>query len=319
MERLVSVIIPVYNMGDYVRTCIDSVLNQTYKNFEIVIVNDGSKDNSEVVCAEIAKVHPCITLFTQENQGVSVARNKGLELAEGDYVLFVDADDIIPPNALKALTEAAEVHNYDMTIGRISPEEELPIGTFSGEEFLVKCLEDNPVAYYSVRTLYKREFLQGMTFKKGFISGEDSFFVFECALKKPKVVTIEECVYSYLVNPNSATRVAFSRKRYDSVCTLLDKKEEIISKDYPHLLDLFYHLKVKIQIMLLVNLAAVKGKRFKSEEKETLARFDELKKYFKADLPCSNASTYNMLVKYGYRKFKLYSRFRAFVRRILKR
>lgn len=319
MESLVSVVIPTYNMGDFIEACVDSVLKQIYTNFEIIIINDGSKDNTKAVCTELANKNSNVFLFNQENQGVSVARNKGLELSKGDYVLFLDADDTMPSNAIKDLLYAAKNHGADITIGKISPDEKIPIGIFAEEEFLVKCLEDNPIAYYSVRTLYKREFLYGISFEKGYICGEDSYFIFECATKKPKVVTIDKCVYSYTKNPNSATCSAFSHNRYDSICQLLDKKEKIILSNFPHLLDLFYHLKVKIQMMLLTNFATVKGKNFRNEEKETLLRFNNFKSHFRADLPYSNSSLYNLLTKIGYNKYKKYIYLKSFARYIFKR
>ena len=319
MEHLVSIIIPAYNMGKYVDSCLNSVLNQTYTNFEIIIVNDGSRDNTESICTEFTHKYSNVFLLTQDNQGVSVARNNGVALSKGDYILFLDADDTIPPTALKDLMDAARKHDSDMAIGKISPQEQIPVGTFVGEEFLMKCLEDNPIAYYSVRTLYKREFLHGISFQEDLICGEDSYFIFECALKKPTVVTIPACVYCYNVNPNSATRSAFSRKKYDSMCRALNKKEAIISTDFPHLLGLFYHLKTKIQMMLLANLASAKGSEFQKEERETLMRFNSFKHYFRADLPYSNDTFYNYLIKNGYTRYKIYIRFKLFVLRILKR
>lgn len=319
MEPLVSVIVPVYNMEKFIKNCADSVLSQSYSNIELILVNDGSKDNSSALCKEIAEKHKNVTLIEQENQGVSVARNNGINKASGKYVTFLDADDYFTGNALKALVTKAEETDADMTLGKISQNEDIPVGVFEGEEFLIKALEDNPVAYYSVRILYKREFIKDVFFLEGFGCGEDSYFVFECALKKPKVATIGEQVYVYYTNPDSATHSSFSKKRYDDVCTLLDKKEKFIKEEYPHLLNLFYHLKTKIQMMLLSNLSLTKGEEFKKMEKETLERFDEVKGYFKGDLPYSNAAFYNVLANNGYATFKAKNKARHFVKRILKR
>lgn len=319
MEKLVSVIVPVYNMADFVEPCVNCLLKQSYTSLEIVIVNDGSSDDTAKICESLAQKHPQISLINQENQGVSMARNNGMKAAKGDYFIFLDADDTMPEGAVKALVEAAEANGADMTMGKISPNEELPIGSFSGDEFLVKCLEDNPVAYYSVRTLYKRSFVEDLCFKKGFICGEDSFFVFECALKKPTVVTVDEWVYSYYIHQNSATHTAFNRKRYDSICGLLDLKEQIVERDFPHLLPIFYHLKTKIQMMLLATLAASKGKALKAEEKETLSRFNSCKKYYRADLPCSNPALFNALNKYGYPAYKALQKLKSLAKRALGR
>ena len=319
MKPLVSVVIPAYNMGDFVGPCINSVLNQNYTNFEIIIVNDGSHDNTETICSEFAKQNSNVLLITQENQGVSVARNNGIAMSHGDYILFLDADDTLPPNAINDLVVAAQKYNSDMTIGKMSPEEEMPIGIFTGEEFLIKCLEDSTISHFCWRILFKREFLKDITFPKGIICGEDSYMVFKCAAKKPTVATINECVYKYTANPNSVTRSTFTHKRYDSLWTVLNKKEAIISNDFPHLLDLFYHLKVKTLMRLLAVLSNTKGTEFKKEERETLLHFNNVKSFFRANLDSSNADFYNILSNNGYFKYKLKLKLKHMIRNMLNR
>lgn len=319
MEPLVSVIIPVYNMEKFVKTCVDSVLSQSYNNTEIILVNDGSTDNSLEICEEIAANNSKVVLLSQENQGVSVARNNGIKRARGEYVTFLDADDYLFADALRLLVDEALRHDADMTMGRLSDTEVIPVGVFEGEEFLVKALEDNPITYYSCRILYRREFLKGLAFPIGYVCGEDSYFVFECALRKPKVATINDHIYFCYPNPNSATRSAFTEKRYNDVCQLLSKKEELVSKEYPELLPLFYHLKTKIQMMLLTNLCCAKGREFRKMEKDTLIRFRECKEYFRADLLYSNASLYKILSKNMYLPYKLYTRAKCTVKRLVKK
>lgn len=104
MDRgLVSVIIPVYNCGDNVRKCVESILENKYEHTEIILVNDGSTDNSNEVCVALAKEHSGIKYYSQENQGVSVARNVGIKNASGDYIIFVDGDDIVLSNMISDL------------------------------------------------------------------------------------------------------------------------------------------------------------------------------------------------------------------------
>ncbi len=319
MKPLVSVVIPAYNMGNFIGPCINSVLNQTYTNFEIIIVNDGSHDNTETICSGFSKQNSNVLLITQENQGVSVARNNGIAMSHGDYILFLDADDTLPPNAINDLVVAAQKYNSDMTIGKMSPEEEMPIGIFTGEEFLIKCLEDSTISHFCWRILFKREFLKDIAFPKGIICGEDGYMVFKCAAKKPVVATINECVYKYTVNPNSVTRSTFTHKRYDSLLTVLNKKEAIISKDFPHLLDLFYHLKAKTLMRLLAVLSNTKGTEFKKEERETLLHFNNVKTFFRANLDSSNADFYNILSNNGYFKYKLKLKLKHMIRNMLNR
>ncbi len=319
MNSLVSVVIPVYNMEQFIQACVDSVLAQTYTNIEIILVNDGSTDNSEMICSELAKIHTNITLINQENRGVSAARNAGVQMARGQYLTFLDADDTLLTNSIELLLKAATESDADMAIGKISIDEKIPIGLFENNDFLIKALEDNPIAYYSCRILYKRIFVQNIAFLEGYITSEDSYFVFECALKKPKVVTINEQVYNYYFHPNSMTHSSFTKKKYNDICDLLLKKEEKLSQNYPELLPLFYHFKTKIQMMLLMNLSSHNGKEFIAQEEETLKRFNEVKRYFRADLPCANISFYNILSKNMYYPYKAIMRFKKIAKRILRK
>ena len=123
LNSLVSVIIPVYNAEKFIKTCIDSVLAQTYTNIEIILINDGSVDYSKSICEKFANNASNIILINQQNSGVSAARNAGLKFATGKYVTFLDADDELPPNAIKQCVEAAETADFDMVIGKATKNE----------------------------------------------------------------------------------------------------------------------------------------------------------------------------------------------------
>ena len=109
----VSIIVPIYNCSSFLNECIDSILSQSYKNFELLLINDGSTDNSQEIIESYAIKDSRIRFFPQENQGVSVARNKGIQEAKGDFLLFVDGDDWIDSNALTHLITKMEQGNYD--------------------------------------------------------------------------------------------------------------------------------------------------------------------------------------------------------------
>ena len=108
----VSVVIPVYNCEEYLESCVESLMKQTMDkdDFQIVFVNDGSSDNGGAICEKAAKEHSNITYFLKENGGVSSARNKGIELSEGKYILFLDADDTLTEDTLKSIYEFFEEH-----------------------------------------------------------------------------------------------------------------------------------------------------------------------------------------------------------------
>ncbi len=113
-NELVSIIIPVYNVEKYVEKCIDSVLNQTYKNLEIIIINDGSTDNSEQICKDYQKKDKRIKYFQKENTGVSDTRNKGIELSKGKYICFVDSDDILNKTYIEDFIDCIKNNNCEM-------------------------------------------------------------------------------------------------------------------------------------------------------------------------------------------------------------
>ena len=99
----ISVILPIYNAQDYLKECVDSVMNQTYSNLQVILVNDGSSDNSWKICQELEKIDNRIVAVTQKNRGVSVARNRGMELATGQWIMFVDPDDILNKSIIEKL------------------------------------------------------------------------------------------------------------------------------------------------------------------------------------------------------------------------
>lgn len=116
MENLVSVIVPIYNVEKYVRHCIETIINQTYKNLEIILVDDGSTDASGQICEELAKTDSRIKVIHQKNEGLSGARNSGLDIAKGDYISFIDSDDYISENFINFLITSAKKQNSDLVI-----------------------------------------------------------------------------------------------------------------------------------------------------------------------------------------------------------
>ena len=139
-QPLVSIILPVYNAQNHLARCIGSILDQTYKNIELIILNDGSKDHSLPVCEEFRAKDSRIVLVDKENSGVSDTRNLGLKLAGGEYVQFVDSDDYIDPDFTQHLVEAAETHHADLVIAPYKMV--IPAGATKPEQVLEK-LEDN--------------------------------------------------------------------------------------------------------------------------------------------------------------------------------
>lgn len=210
-----SVVVPVYNVERFLRVCLDSLFLQglNENEYEIILVNDGSTDNSLSICEEYQKSHQNIIILSQENQGVYAARNNGIRKARGEWVCFVDSDDYINPNSYSYLIyhfcdkqydvirfwtqiqEDANIHKEQDCTGDIKFE-----GT--GHEFIKQYgLDTFCIAYF-----YKKEFLENhhILFSP-YIIGEDFLFASTVLLANPKLCSTSCRVYQYLIHPNSAS------------------------------------------------------------------------------------------------------------------
>ena len=240
MNDLISVVIPTYNRRDKLPACIASVLAQTYRNIEIIILNDGSKDQSLPVCEEFRQKDPRILLVDKANSGVSDTRNLGLKLASGKYVEFVDSDDYLDPDFTERLVAAAEENEADFVIapykmvipaGASKPEQVLdkiqdelgvmsvarppevreygflPAGVYDKDTFALRLM-DKPASYfYSVlwNKLYRRDILTGNDIQ--FVSemrwAEDLVFNLRYIQYAERFVAIDKPGYYYVQNPQS--------------------------------------------------------------------------------------------------------------------
>lgn len=226
---LISVVIPVYNVEKYLRECVDSVLAQTYRNFEIVLVDDGSPDNSGSICDDYASKHQNIKVVHKKNEGLGFARNSGMEVCQGKYVFFLDSDDSLRPDTLERLIEVAETHHAQAVHGR--PSRFMVSGHYQGnvekgEAVVLKGRETlrlNAICHFyafpgeeNVATqgsawcaLFDLDFIRkhNLSFKseREYIS-EDYVFNYEVALKADCICQIPDTLYRYRVNPLSLTQ-----------------------------------------------------------------------------------------------------------------
>lgn len=224
----VSVIVPVYNVQEYLEKCLLSIINQDFESFEIIIINDGSTDNSSEILAKHIFRKENVKIFHQENSGLSSARNLGLKNAKGEYIYFVDSDDYIAPKALKILYEAAiknnlEIINYnaiyfgDNYSGKIREDERIiksgfnNLGIVDGFSFyrhgLKKKFYNPGVQYY----FYKSEFLKeiGLGFEDRILY-EDELFTPQVLYYARRVMWLNECLYYYRHRNNSIIRSELS-------------------------------------------------------------------------------------------------------------
>lgn len=205
----VSIIIPIYKAEKYLPECVDSVLGQTYKDIEVILIDDASPDKCGEICEEYAKKDERVKVIHKENEGVSKARNAGLEIATGDYVQFVDSDDYLDVTMTEKLVKAMENDKSDMVLSgfyeknmnfeRVSKAEEEP-GVYSKEQIL-KNIMNNPYSFhYGVlwNKLFKRELLDSVRFSSDMDFGEDFIFNLYYLKYVKNVSVIDEPLYYYI-------------------------------------------------------------------------------------------------------------------------
>lgn len=204
-ETLVSVIIPVYNAEAYMDTCLSNLQSQSYKNIEVILVDDGSTDNTQL----IAKKYP-VKIISQENKGVSAARNRGLEASRGSFIHFLDADDLINNDFYKALINAATETGADVACsGMINQKSEHKTILFNKQEVYTTTYKKLEATYvgkwgYVWRYLFKKSFIDRhqLLFEEGRII-EDLMFAFPAVYFTEKLVVVPDAVYTYVYRENS--------------------------------------------------------------------------------------------------------------------
>lgn len=239
MEDLITIIIPIYNVEKYLRECIESVLNQTYKNLEIILIDDGSKDNSAKICDEYEEKEKRIKVIHKENGGVSSARNKGLEIATGDYITFIDGDDYIDKDYIEKLLKNLKEKNvecvlcgfnriYDKSAEIITKGENKLI---SKKEFLDSILNVQGGAGMACAKLWKKETIINLRFNEKIKIAEDSLFGIQAVKNVNNVYILNEALYNYRFNKNSAVRKY--NKDFANICLeSMKAAKKYIEKEY---------------------------------------------------------------------------------------
>lgn len=230
MKDLISVIVPVYNIEKYIGRCIESIVNQTYNKLEIILVDDGSTDNSGIICDKYAKKDKRIKVIHKSNAGVSEARNIGINLSEGEYIGFVDGDDIIEPFMYEILLKNLKVNKSNISCCQIQTEN--LDGTISKPEFKKStAYSKNEI----VNGFFFDEFIKGFIVSpcnkiilseiikknkirfKPYSMAEDFLFIFEVLTKVDRVYYDSTIGYHYMHRENSAMTSTFSTQRFEYI------------------------------------------------------------------------------------------------------
>ena len=248
-EALISIIIPFYNAEQYLAECLDSILGQTYGNLEIILVNDGSVDASREICRQYQEQDNRIVFIEQENAGVSAARNQGIGMASGEYVMFVDADDSIAPWICEVSQQYMK--DCDILMFRFGNSKEMvqkqqypgryveSIPGFFPEDCLNAILnsERSVLDGWNLRAvwgkLYRRSFLEAhqVTCPVGIINGEDMLFNVQTYIQDPRICYLPMAGYFYRYNPSSAVHrynpncLENERRFYKELEDILDQKQ----------------------------------------------------------------------------------------------
>lgn len=218
MKDLISIIVPIYNVEKYLNKCIESIVNQTYENIEIILIDDGSNDNSGIICDEYAKKDNRIIVVHKENGGGSSARNKGLKIAKGEWISFVDADDWIEQTFCQTLLNKVTQEQADIALcgyNRITDNRIEKINANNQEvflnsnEYLVKSLNPQTGFGFCHMKLIKKEVLKSISFNERIEVGEDALFNIQLSTYIKKAVFLKQPLYNYRINNQSVV------KRYD--------------------------------------------------------------------------------------------------------
>lgn len=237
MEK-VTIIIPVYNSEKYIGRCLDSVISQSYTDFKILVVNDGSKDNSQQIINEYKSKYPeKIILIEQENKGVAVTRNESIKKAMGKYIMFIDNDDFIDKDYIKTYISTIEKGDYDAVIGGYRRPDEI------GKIVRTLPLKESEWAKFMIMTpwakIFKKQYLidNDIEFLKNNI-GEDIYFNLKAMLLSKKIKVIEYIGYNWLFNTTSVSNTKQKNIQNLQVYELLNscydmlKEEKLLDKNY---------------------------------------------------------------------------------------
>lgn len=296
---MISIIIPVYNAEKYLEKCLDSILSQTYKDFEVLLINDGSQDNSKSICEKYQMEDKRFTLINKENGGPSSARNLGIKDAKGEYLSFIDSDDFISEDFYEKLVNSIEQNNSDIAFckyvlfgGNESKfSEEKGLNEFVNDADIKHFFESkNHVNSYLWRCLFKKELFKNNLYDENIRYLEDLDLFLRILHHKPKFSLVDEYLYFYVQSPDSITR-----KMDKNLLLRYEKGILKCTEDLLKLNKIDYINSLKFNCFIIAN-----NYYCESKDKTTLAEFNKkynLKENYKAYRKC-NTTLKNKVVSF---------------------
>lgn len=242
-QPLVSLLIPAYNAGPYLRECLDSIVSQTYSNLQVVVIDDGSTDSTGAICDEYASRYPFVEAYHNKNQGVAQTRNALLDKIRGEYFLFVDADDSIDPGMVDYLLDLIQKYNTQIAVcatkhsATIIPER---IEVWNSEKLIKEFLYHKNINGALWNKLIKTDLVKGIRFRKGVYYGEDALFVWKFLPQVQQIVISNKPLYNYRSNPESISRQKWTPDRRGTGIVVWREICRDVEKSYPQYCDIAF-------------------------------------------------------------------------------
>lgn len=257
MEDLISVIVPIYNVEKYLEECVQSIINQSYKNIEIILVDDGSPDNCPKICDNFASKDNRIKVIHKKNEGLSAARNDGTKEAKGKYICFIDSDDYIAEDYLEYLYKNIIENDADISEGYLldffdgeKPElknEEIKIKILNSKDAILDLYKPEGCNVVAVNKLYKKELFKNVEYPVGKLH-EDVFTTYKVYFEAKKIVQSTKKIYFYRQRPGSIT-TTFNIKRLVVLDAFKEIEDFYITNGFNDLL--IYNYKQALNLILL--------------------------------------------------------------------
>lgn len=290
-EPLISVIVPIYNVEKYLEKCIESIVNQSYKNLEIILINDGSPDSSKEICEKYRQIDSRIVLINKKNGGLSSARNAGLKNATGEIIVCVDSDDWINKDMIQVMYQNLEKYNADLSVCNFEIKDASGKSDIKKFTEQIEILNKEQAMQYAIlpekfygfawNKMYRRSILKDMLYDESIRKGEDSPFTCQYISRCEKIVYQDIPLYYYRQDTVSISRSKFNEgkmtvlKAYSDILHLLEEQ-----KFSQKTIDLQKVQYANQMLSLLVNIIETDRKKYKSNIHELKKKMKEYKKYY---------------------------------------
>lgn len=243
MNPLISVIVPIYNVEKYLARCVDSIVNQTYKNLEIILVDDGSPDLCPQMCDDYAEKDNRIKVVHKKNGGLSDARNAGMAVATGEYISFIDSDDYVSDDFFECLLDVMNKKNSDIAECSVVKfyednrfdefSDDLSVKTYDTQDAMSALIAENPFHQHVWNKLYKTELIKDIPYAVGKLN-EDEFWTYQVFGRANKVSKLNKTMYYYFQRNSSIMGVGYNIRRLDALEGKANR-QKYIENNFPDL------------------------------------------------------------------------------------